>query len=380
MLLFVSGWATNHFAAMLPVLAEAEGLSPTVLKGAFGIYALGLLPGLLGGGNLSDRIGRRPIVLCGATAAACGNALMLFWHTEPGVFVGRLVVGVGVGLAVSAGTAWAADLGGQRGATLAGVVLMLGFATGPLVTGLIAQFSSEAVALTLPFALTVALSLLAVVRAARVRAAPPADAHEVVPEEAVGLVPARRRSVALALGASIPMALWVFSTVTVAIIVLPGRLGSQGGPALTGASAFLALGTGAAIQVVARRSGWDARAGVVGALLAGLGFCLAAVAGADPSVPLFLVAVVVLGLAYGLCLREGLVDVELLAPRDSRGLVIGIFYVCTYLGFGLPVLLEVIEPWAGLAAPLHVLAAAALTAAVVRAVHLRTTTHLHRGA
>lgn len=58
LLIFTTGWAANHFSAMLPVLAD--GYSNTVLYGAFGVYALGQLPSLLVGGVLSDRIGRAP--------------------------------------------------------------------------------------------------------------------------------------------------------------------------------------------------------------------------------------------------------------------------------------------------------------------------------
>ncbi|MGB3699171.1 MAG: MFS transporter, partial [Gordonia sp. (in: high G+C Gram-positive bacteria)] len=112
-LLFTTGWATNHFVAMMPVLHERNGIGDAALEVAFGIYAIGLLPGLLTGGGISDRIGRKPVVLTGATGAALGNLLMLLWHTEPGVIVGRFVVGLGVGLAVSAGTAWTADLAGK---------------------------------------------------------------------------------------------------------------------------------------------------------------------------------------------------------------------------------------------------------------------------
>ena len=74
-------------------------------------------------------------------------------------------------------------------------------------------------------------------------------------------------------------------------------------------------------------------------------------------------AAVLLGVAYGLCLREGLVDVERFAPRGSRALVIGVFYVCTYLGFGLPVALARLRPVTGVTGPLVVLAALAALAA-----------------
>ncbi|MGO1407966.1 MAG: MFS transporter, partial [Brachybacterium sp.] len=66
---------------------------------------LGPLPSLLGGGALADRLGARAVVLTGGSVAAIGNASLLIWHGEVGVLLGRFVVGLGVGLAMSAGTA-----------------------------------------------------------------------------------------------------------------------------------------------------------------------------------------------------------------------------------------------------------------------------------
>jgi hypothetical protein len=85
---------------------------------------------------------------------------------------------------------------------------------------------------------------------------------------------------------------------------------------------------------------------------------------------LFLLIAVVLGIAYGLCLREGLIDIETMSPARLRGTLTGVFYVVTYLGFGLPVLVVAIEPAVGAATPMLVLAALAATAAMVRAVQV----------
>lgn len=79
-LLFATGWAANHFAAMLQVFAGSEGLSHQALDGAFGIYAVGLPPTLLFGGSLSDRLGRRPLLLWGAAVAGLGNLSLLCVH------------------------------------------------------------------------------------------------------------------------------------------------------------------------------------------------------------------------------------------------------------------------------------------------------------
>lgn len=374
--LFVAGWATNHFAALIPVLRDTEHLSATVLAGAFGVYALGLLPGLLGGGALSDRIGRRSVVLTGSLVAAGGNLLMLAWHPAAGVYTGRLVVGVGVGLAISGGTAWAADLGGARGTTVAGTTLTAGFACGPLVSGIVAEVVPAGAAVTAPFAVAIALSVGAVlVAVARTTSAPP-PTHDPSPSPASsGGAPAPgERSVGRALVRSVPMALWVFSAVTVPVVVLAGRLGGDlGGPMVPGLASALALGTGVAVQVAARRAGWGPRAGIVGALLAAVGFAVAARTDAHPGVLLFVVTSVVLGSAYGLCLRAGLVDVETLTPPEHRGVTVGIYYVCTYLGFGLPVLLEALRSGVGTTTPLLVLAALATGAALLRVVQLGPT-------
>ncbi|GAA3725930.1 MFS transporter [Gordonia hankookensis] len=366
--LFATGWGANHFASMIPVLKSDEGLATAVLDGAFGIYAIGLLPGLFGGGSLSDRVGRRPVVLTGAALAGIGNLMMIGWHDQAGVLVGRLVVGLGAGLTISAGTAWAADLRGRSGATLAGALLTTGFAIGPVITGLLAEFAPHPA--ELPFALSGIISLvMAAVGFVLTPTTPIRHDHPLTEvDDADG------RSVAAALSWSVPMALWVFSSVTVAVVVMAHRISDRyDGPWVPGVAAALSLGSGVIVQFVVRRLGVGRMAGVVGAALAAIGFTLSAVAGGHPSMAFFVVTAVVLGLAYGLCLRDGLMDVEAFAPRRSRGAVTGIFYVACYLGFGLPVLLTTIEPSVGIVAPMIVLTIVAAAASAARAIRLQRT-------
>ncbi|WP_020789413.1 MFS transporter [Gordonia sp. NB41Y] len=362
LVLFVTGWGANHFASMIPVLKADEGLSATVLTGAFGIYALGLLPGLFGGGTLSDRTGRRPVVLSGAAVAGLGNLAMVVWHDSTGVLAGRLVVGLGAGLTIGAGTAWAGDLRGRSGVTSAGVVLTTGFALGPVITGLLAELVAHP--LQIPFLATGIVSLAAA--AVGTVLTPGGRPHHAHPN---GMIDDNERSVGAALSWSVPMALWVFSSVTVVVVVMSARIGDDAwGPGL---AAAVALGTGVIIQFVVRQTHAGPMAGVVGAALAAVGFLLCAAGGAHPSMALFVVTAVVLGLAYGLCLRDGLVDVETRTPPARRGAVTGAFYVACYLGFGLPVLVTTLAPTVGLTTPMVVLAAAAIVASTSRAVRLR---------
>jgi hypothetical protein len=83
----------------------------------------------------------------------------------------------------------------------------------------------------------------------------------------------------------------------------------------------------------------------------------------------------VLGCASGLLLREGLIDLEAAAPRRLRGVLTGLFYVVTYIGFGLPLILTTVRP-AVSAMILFVMALLASAAAVGRAARLRR--HGHR--
>lgn len=372
--LLAAGWSTNHFAALLPVLAEVAHIAKPGLDAAFGLYALGLLPGLLLGGGMSDRRGRRPVVLTGLVLCGGGNVVMLIWPTLAGVLLGRLVVGVGVGLVASAGTAWAGDQDSAKGAARAGVVLTTGFAAGPLASGLIAQFTPGRVGLVVAFTVPVLLTGLSALlclcpdRASVV--APGRTPRPALDGSSSHFVEDRRLGPALA--AALPMGLWVFSCVVVAMIVLTERIGGQyGGPMLPAVAAVLALGTGILVQLGTRRlAGWRPL-GIVGATLAAIAFLISGVAGGRMSIATFVLCSIIFGAAYGLCLGQGLRDVDRLAPRSTRGLVIGIFYVVTYTGFALPFVLNTYEDSIGAAAPMLVLAVLAAASALIRLVQLR---------
>ena len=374
LLLLSSGWATNHFATMIAVLRDQELFTPIVVNGAFGIYAVGLVPSLLIGGVLADRFGPRPVVLTGALAAAIGNIVILLWQTTPGLFLGRLVIGLGVGLAISAGTAWAGRLKGATGMVLAGIVLTAGFALGPIASGVLAYFLSDAAAVAVPFLVAAALTCLAIIASLVIGDAKAALVIPAIPSS-TSARPLRQPSMKRALATSIPMALWVFSTAIVALVTLTERVADQvnAGILLPGAASLLAFTAGVFAQGLARRYGWGPKAGIVAASIAGAGFLLAGFGGQSPPIWLFVVATLLLGTAYGMALREGLLDVETYAPPERRGTTLGIYYVFTYVGFAIPVLFSWLLPVTGYVMPLVVLGILALGCAGIRAVQI------HRG-
>jgi len=75
------------------------------------------------------------------------------------------------------------------------------------------------------------------------------------------------------------------------------------------------------------------------------------------------VSVVLLGLAYGLCLVSGLRQAEQIDPPGQRGAVIACYYALAYLGFAAPYLAAGLGTVAGQAGAFGVLAGIAVVIA-----------------
>ncbi|WP_297850222.1 MFS transporter [uncultured Corynebacterium sp.] len=379
--LITAGWSANHFASVLVVLREHQDMSTLLVNSAYGIYALGLFPCLIAGGLVADRFGSRPAVIVGSVVAALGNIALMFWQEIPAVLlIARFVIGLGVGLVVSAGTAWAGRLRGAAGTTLAGIFLTSGFMLGPIASGIIAHLVSVHNAIYIPYIASIILSFAAVAFSFIVGDAPNTREVIVEKERPNETVVVSERSAKKALVTAFPMGLWVFASMTSAIVVLSGRVGQhfESSAFLPGVAAVTAFGSGLVIQALGRRFEFGPVSGVVGAVCSAVGMTLAAIGGAAPSMLMFVVASVFLGLAYGLCLREGLLDVETFSPPEKRGAVIGVYYVATYIGFGYPPLIEWLSGFVGPSWPYWVLAALALCSALIRTAQIRSG-YLRRG-
>jgi MFS family permease len=370
--LLATGWAASHFVALMPLISDRQHLGAATLDAIFGIYAVGLLPGLLIGGRASDAVGRRPVVWIGSAIALVGTLVMLFSQQSGALLVGRLIVGVGVGLAMTAGTAWASDLKGPTGAATAGAVLIVGFAIGPFASGVIAAAGQAGVRVSFEIAaaIVVVAMVIAVVAAQGADVTAPATAHHW--EQSTPT----RQGGAWALSWAMPLAPWVFASATIGFITIPARMHVGLAASLAvGTATLIVNGVSGLIQVVARARDWGPQAGTVGAVLAALGYV--GTAAAPPTVPLALglPLLVILGCASGLCLREGLIDLEAAAPQRVRGALTGAFYTVTYIGFGLPLLLTLAGSTAASAIILAVMAVLASATAVSRLVRLRRDSH-----
>jgi MFS family permease len=116
-------------------------------------------------GNLSDRIGRRAVLIPGVLLGAVSLVLFVFANGVPALFAGRVTSGLAVGLFTGAGTAALTELvppGGdtRRAATHAATTSIAGFAMGPLIGGLFVQYGPYPLKLVYIVCLVLLLPLL----------------------------------------------------------------------------------------------------------------------------------------------------------------------------------------------------------------------------
>ncbi|MBC3993861.1 MFS transporter, partial [Streptomyces sp. AC563] len=137
-------FALSNAATPLYVLWQDElGFSGTTLTVVFASYIVGLLASLLCCGVLSDRFGRRPVLLpaLGLALAAC--LMFATAHHVAVLIVARLFTGLAVGAAVSAGMAAVTDVAGpdrrRLGALLASSAMVFGAGLGPLLSGVLSE-------------------------------------------------------------------------------------------------------------------------------------------------------------------------------------------------------------------------------------------------
>jgi multidrug resistance protein len=146
---------------MLPLYAEAYSPSPwqfAALMAAFSLMQFLFNPIL---GRLSDRFGRRPVLLLSLVGAASGYFLLAIANSLLLLFISRIVAGI-FAANISTAQAVAADITGPEGRAksmgILGAAFGLGFIAGPAIGGVL-----DAVAPWLPGAFACGTSLLAFV-------------------------------------------------------------------------------------------------------------------------------------------------------------------------------------------------------------------------
>ncbi|MEU8681312.1 MFS transporter [Streptomyces sp. NPDC048611] len=367
-----SGWSANQFSALLGSYRSELGLTTATTTALFGIYVLGLLPGLLLGGPLADRRGRRPLVLLALGTSALATCLLMLGPAASAfLWPGRFLTGIGAGALLSAGGAWIKELSSAPYGTApnpgvaarrSGLFLSAGFATGGPAASLIAQWAPYP--LVTAYVPHLVLSAAAALCAARAPETSPAHPGRGSAAPAPGAQSEQRAAAAEFRRLVAPVAPWVFIAPAVAFATLPGLVDADlAGLQTVYAGVITAVTPGAGILVAPFARALAARhriaTGVIGLAAVALGMLIAALAAAQARPLVALLASTVLGAGYGLCVAYGLTEVAALAPAHRLARLTSSFWALAYLGFLAP---YVITLCTGLFAPPTLLIGAAVLA------------------
>ena len=349
---FAVAWGGNQFTPLMVMYRLGGELDLVFVDLLLFIYALGIAPALLISGPLSDRIGRKPVMLAAPVFSIIGSLLIAAGETTgPLLLVGRALSGVGVGIAMAVGGSWVKELSHARfdekakstsGAKRQSMALTLGFGIGAGIAGSLAQFAP--LPGQLPYILHIVLTIPTII------------AMTVVPEtrQSPHLAGGARESILSSLRTpsvtrprfllvAAMVAPWVFGAAGVAYAIIPTLMQDEvGQPVFFSALiTFFALLFGFAIQQfgpsIASETSARGSLAAMGIVIVGMG--LAMWMSSSPTVLSAVIAALVLGMGYGLAMFTGLNEVQRIAgPRDLAGLT-GVFYCLTSIGFAFPAIL-----------------------------------------
>lgn len=146
---------------LLPFYAESMGASPFVVGLLISSYAFcQLIAGPLLG-QLSDKFGRKPILLASQCGTFAGFILLAMSHSLIPVFISRIIDGLTAGN-ISVAQAYIADVTEESKRTqsfaLIGIAFGVGFLLGPAISGFLAGYSH-----TYPILLAAGLSATSII-------------------------------------------------------------------------------------------------------------------------------------------------------------------------------------------------------------------------
>ncbi|WP_432971886.1 MFS transporter [Dactylosporangium sp. CA-233914] len=347
-----------------------DGYSTIAVTVAFAAYAFGVIISLFLAGHVSDWLGRRRVLLPAVLLEAVA-ATLLSTSTAFGVVIAaRVLSGLGIGMITATATAHLSELhakarpdaGRARGDLVATVANLGGFAIGPIVSGVLAQYVSSP--LRTPYLVFLGLLLVAAPAVALVPETVRAQPRRYRPQRVGVPAAARPRYFAAATGAFASLSvLGLFTSLAPAFVA--GTL-HHPSRALAGAVASLVFGSGAITQVLLRRRPLHDQL-ATGLALIVLGLATVTAAVWAESLPAFLAGGIAAGAGAGALLKGAISTVADLAPPSIRGEALAGLFLGGYLGLAVPVLgLGILTQL--VSAPVALLGFAAAITALVAAV------------
>ena len=343
--MFAVAFGANLFAPLLPAYRITDALNQSQVTFLFAIYVAGLIPALLICGPLSDRLGRRAIIRPALITSAAGSVVLLtgVWFHFPSLLIGRLIVGISMGMVMAAGASWIkeiAPVAPQISARRATVALSAGFSLGPLASGLVAEFAPRPD--VIPYLVHLALLLGITPLTWNASGGLPTSAHSDTPQRFFSSATLSPRF----LWAVAAWAPWVFGAACTSFVVLPTIAESSYPIAFAGLIACITMGTGVLVQPLVTRisSSSFIPPAIFGLGLTTVGMLLSLIVALTQNVWSVFPAALTLGAAYGVMMVSGLREVQIIAPPAELGAATAIYYSLTYVGFFAPFVISFAAP------------------------------------
>ncbi|MFI0898373.1 MFS transporter [Streptomyces sp. NPDC020983] len=325
-----------------PLYQVHDHFGATTVTLAFAVMVVGAAFAFTTLGHLSDRVGRRRVIVPALAVAMGGAVLMALWPALPGLIAGRLLTGVAIGLMASTSTAYLSDLyhqawpgstGSSTPATVATAANLGGLALGPLVAGGLAEWAPSPLRTSyIVVAAVMAVLLLAIL--ASPETVDTTAAARTEPPVRFALRPGYGASFggAAAVGFFAFAVMGLFSSL--GAIIVRGQLHISS-TFVAGVEVFTAFAASAVAQLALGRLS-QPRLLATGTALFPAGLAFTTVSLYHPSLSLALVAAGFAGAGSGLLFKGAVTQAATAAAPASRAGVLAMFFVIAYLGMGLP--------------------------------------------
>ncbi len=336
---------TNLPSPLYQIYMQKWGFSPGTLTAIFACYAFFLIPSLLIFGRLTDRIGRKPVIVAGLLLAALGMVLFIVAQSVFMLIVARTIQGIAVGAISGAATAALTELHPTRNRRSAALATTLatagGTALGPLLAGFIAEYVGHP--LRTPFYSELVLLIPAIIAVAAMPES--VDKAVVASPDKRAEMPGETPTAALLdprsffIASSTAFVAW--SVAALFMSLMPSYVSQLLGfrsLLIGGGTIFVMLTVSVIAQLILR--GVAPKKNIRSGLIClSIGLCAIVYSMSVKSALLFVAGTVLCGLGHGMTFGGATVLVNMLATAAARGRVLSWYYVIIYLGVGIPVLL-----------------------------------------
>jgi MFS family permease len=332
---------SNLPTPLFPIYEQHYGFGSATVTLLFGSYVAVLIPALLFVGTLSDRIGRRPLLVSGIAITVLSSVAFAAARSVGWLFAGEMIYGIGAALVMSCVSVAIRELHPRAhvpsAALAASVAMAIGLTVGPLISGFLATVTPWPT--TAPYVLDAVLAAILALALVRIPETRP-PAHNDAPRAKVIYVPPEIRVAFVgpaAVGALSFMAGgWLFA-------LAPSFLHESLGvhitrPVVAGLFTALVLFVNGVTQVALRNHHSEAETtSGVAILLAGM--AIIASSAIPGSLAVAIVGAVLTGIGTGIAQMSAMHSVQHLAPSHARGSVMSTYITLCYVALSVPVII-----------------------------------------